>query len=215
MPYQKLFFQQYLHDFFHIGAVLPSSGALGRAGAAYLARKQGPARVLEVGAGTGAFTAEIMPLLQPGDTLDVVEINPNLMDVLKQRFSQESRFQRPGVTVNFITDDVRHIAKNQLYDYIVLSLPLTNFSPDLVREILGQMMSQLKPGGVFSYVKYIFISRFKYVFGGAATRAAMQANQQIMQEFADKYQIERRAVLRNIPPTWVYYWQKESTDSIL
>jgi phosphatidylethanolamine/phosphatidyl-N-methylethanolamine N-methyltransferase len=210
MPHQTLFFRHYIRDFFHIGAVLPSSGALGRAAAAYLAQKQGPARVLEAGAGTGAFTAEIMPLLSPGDTLDVVEINPALMEALKQRFAQEPRFQAPGVQVNFITADVRQIAKSQQYDYIVFSLPLTNFPPALVQEILDLMLSLLKPGGVFSFVKYIFISRFKYLLGGAAIRAAMRANQQIIAGFAGRYQIERRAVLKNVPPSWVYYWQKPS-----
>jgi hypothetical protein len=36
----------------------------------------------------------------------------------------------------------------------------------------------------------------------------MRRNQAIIKRFADQYQIERRAVLANVPPSWVYYWQK-------
>lgn len=204
----SLFFRQFRRDFFHMGAVLPSSRYLGRAGAAYLAQKQGPVRVLEAGAGTGSFTREIIPLLEPGDTLDAVELNTGLLARLQRRLYTEATFApRPGVTVNLINADIRSVASGQ-YDYIIFSLPLTNFPPALVEEILSLMMARLKPGGVFSYVKYIFISRLKYWWGNHNIKAGMDANQAIIQSFAARYQINRRAVLRNVPPTWVYYWQK-------
>ncbi len=202
-----LFLKQFRKDFFHIGAALPSSSALGKAGAAYLAQKKGTVRVLEAGAGTGSFTRQIIPLLEPGDTLDAVEINASLIAHLRQRLKTEPGFQpKQGVTVNLINDDVRNISGQ--YDYIIFSLPLTNFPPALVEEILTLMMEHLKPGGVFSYVKYIFISRFKYWLGGAKTRQEMNANRRVIEKFAARYQIEKRAVMFNMPPTWVYYWRK-------
>jgi hypothetical protein len=78
----------------------------------------------------------------------------------------------------------------------------------MVEEILDLMIACLKPGGVFSYVKYIFIGRVKYWFGSSEVRRQMEANQVIIEGFAGRYQIERRAVLWNVPPAWVYYWQK-------
>ena len=204
----KLFFRQFIDDFFHMGAILPSSRALARAGVAYLAQKQGPVRVLEAGSGTGAFTQEIVPLLEPGDSLDLVEINPQLIAHLRQRFREEPAFQvKPEVEINFINDDIRNLPPKD-YHYIVFSLPLTNFPPTLVEEILALMVERLRPGGVFSYVKYIFIGRLKYLFGGAAARVTMRANQEIIARFAKQYQFEQRTVLLNVPPTWVYYWRK-------
>ncbi len=204
-----LFFRQFIRDFAHMGAVLPSSRYLGQAAAAYLARKTGPARVLEVGAGTGAFTRQIVPLLSPGDRLEVVEINPQLMAYLQQRFRQDPCFDAPGVEVRFINDDVRRVPVGEGYDFIIFSLPLTNFPPALVQEILDLMIQQLKPGGVFSYVKYIFVGRLKYLFGSAGVKADMRASQQIINRFAAQYQIERRVVWRNLPPAWTFYWQKK------
>jgi phospholipid N-methyltransferase len=209
VSHQKLFVQQFFEDFFHVGAILPSSRYLGRTVTSCLAQKQGPVRVLEAGAGTGPFTREIVPLLQSGDILDAVELNPKLIDTLKLRFEQESEFQiLDGVEINLIADDVRNVAKNYQYDYIVFSLPLTNFPPELVQEILDLMMTQLKPGGVFSYVHYIFVSRFKYVFSSSVVRAEINENKKIIASFADQYQIERKAVIRNVPPSWAYFWQK-------
>ena len=78
----------------------------------------------------------------------------------------------------------------------------------MVQEILDLMIDRLKPGGIFSYVKYIFIGRLKYLFGSSATKANLVANQKIINSFADQYQLERRAVLLNVPPAWAYYWQK-------
>jgi phospholipid N-methyltransferase len=216
MSHQKLFFRQFIEDFYHVGAILPSSRFLARAGAAYLAQKQGPVRVLEAGAGTGALTRTIVPLLKPGDTLHVVEINPNLMAYLRQRFENEPEFQlQPGIEVSFINDDVRRIEPQPGYDYIISALPLTNFPPALVEEILTLMMNSLKPGGVFSYVKYIFISRFKYLLGGSRVKTEMKETQAIINHFARRYQLEQRAVWLNIPPTWVYYWQKPKSSSSL
>ena len=208
ISHQNLFFQQFRQNPFQTGAILPGSKALARAMAAYLAQKQGQVRVLEVGAGTGAITAEIIPLLQPGDSLDIVEISPKLMACLQQRCRQEPRFRTDGIEVRFINDDIRKVSFQADYDYIIFSLPLTNFPSAMVQEILDLMMSHLKPGGVFSYVKYIFISRLKYLVSGPMVRTEMRANRAIADVFAGKYQVERRAILRNVPPAWTHYWQK-------
>jgi hypothetical protein len=36
----------------------------------------------------------------------------------------------------------------------------------------------------------------------------MEANAAIIARFAARYQIDQQAVTRNVPPTWVYYWQR-------
>ncbi len=206
---QTLFFRQFLDDFVNMGAILPSSPALGRAAAAYLARKQGRVDVLEAGPGTGPFTREIVPLLTAGDTFDMVELNTNLVAYLKKRLAEEAAFQMmPGVKAQLINADLRSLGPGKAYDYIIFSLPLTNFPSALVEEILTLMVDRLKPGGVFSYVKYAFISQAKYWLGGNAVRDQMDTNQAIIRRFAGQYQIERRLVWPNVPPTWVHYWQK-------
>jgi phospholipid N-methyltransferase len=204
-----LFWQQFRDDFIQVGAVLPSSVALGQAAVAYLAQKQGPVEVLEAGSGTGSFTREIVPLLEPGDSLDAVEINPSLINHLHQRFQNEPAFQAsPNVDIRLINANLLHFPFKKQYDYIIFSLPLTNFPPQLVEEFLTLMVKHLKPGGVFSYVKYVWIGQFKYLFSGIETKSEMTQTRQIIKGFADQYQFDRRVVMANVPPTWVHYWRK-------
>lgn len=209
--HHRLFWRQFRENFVDIGAALPSSAALGQAGAAYLAQKQGPARVLEAGAGTGSFTKEIIPLLDEGDILDVVEINPVLLAVLQHRLNVDPAFQNDAAQINVVNADLSRFPFCGEYDYIVFSLPLTNFPSGLVQEILSLMVQHLKPGGVFSYVKYIFFDRLKYNFSDRSTKLNLTENRQIINQFAQQYQFDQRVVLANAPPTWVYYWRKPLT----
>lgn len=205
---QQLFFRQFRENFFHTGAVLPSSKAAAQASAAYLAQRQGPIQVMEAGPGTGAFTKEIVPLLQTGDSFDIIEINPILLSYLRQRFQTESAFKSNGAEINLINADICRYPFNRKYDYIISSLPLSNFPPAMVEEILTVVMDLLKPGGIFSYIHYIFVSRVKYLFSSGESRAKTRKYKAIINQFTQQYQVERRAVLPNVPPTWVYYWQK-------
>ena len=209
ISHRLVFIRHFFKNQFQVGAILPSSAALAKGMTAYLSIKEGEIRVLEAGCGTGAFTGEIISDLRPGDSFDAVEINPELFDCLKEKYGHQTGLHPDGVKIRFINDDIRNLPDDQLYDYIVFSLPLTNFSPLLVQEFLDKMIGLLKPGGVFSYVKYIFISRFKYVFGGSGTRKKMDSCQAVIDQFKEKYQIDQRAVLANFPPAWVYYWKKK------
>lgn len=51
-----------------------------------------PRRILEVGPGTGAITAEIVRHLRPGDRFDIVEINADFVAYLGQRFRRRPTF---------------------------------------------------------------------------------------------------------------------------
>src|SRR5713226_8428066 len=79
------FFRETRRRFLQTGSILPSSRFLGRALASELGKPRGPARILEVGPGTGSVTREILRQLQPGDQLDLVEVNERFVDLLRGR----------------------------------------------------------------------------------------------------------------------------------
>ncbi|OQY44520.1 MAG: hypothetical protein B6242_12520 [Anaerolineaceae bacterium 4572_78] len=203
----NLFFQQFIKEFTQMGSILPSSTPLAQAMTSHLACKEGHVHVLEAGAGTGVFTKEIIRHLQKGDSFDIIEINPKLVGYLQRRLQNESAFQADEVTIRLINGDIRTVQQKKLYDYIIFSLPLANFPPSLTEEILTQMIACLKPSGTFSYVKYIFIGRLKYAFGGNDIQTEIDAYQEIIDAFTYRYQMERQAVLTNVPPAWVYHWR--------
>src|SRR5262245_34325403 len=88
------FYRQFRDQYHTTGSILPSSRALARAMTRPMRRRQPPRRILEVGPGTGAITAEIVRHLRPGDQFDIVEINAEFVACLGQRFSEESDFQK-------------------------------------------------------------------------------------------------------------------------
>ena len=90
------FFRQVRENYDTIGAIAPSSRFFARTQAKPLAklkaRTDRPVRVLEVGPGTGAVTRQIVRLLDPGDTFDLVEINQAFADHLQQLFVDDPDF---------------------------------------------------------------------------------------------------------------------------
>src|SRR5438046_695234 len=96
------FLRAFRHNFHTTGAILPSSRFLARALASDLRGPRGPARVLEVGPGTGAVTREIVRLLGSEDRLDAVEINPQFVQHLRRRFVQDKLFRSRADQVELI-----------------------------------------------------------------------------------------------------------------
>src|SRR5262249_9496833 len=80
----RAFFQQFRRQYHNTGSILPSSRALARALVSRLRGRRAPARILEVGPGTGAVTDEILRQLRPGDRLDLVEINADFVALLRR-----------------------------------------------------------------------------------------------------------------------------------
>ena len=209
-----LFAREFVTNLREVGAVLPSSRYLGRASARYSRPANGlrrPLRILEAGAGTGSFTCEIIPQLEPGDCLDAIELNPTLCALLHERLGNSGLLADPSVEVNLINGDLLTFPLDTKYDRIISSLPLTNLPVDFVDLFLAQMMVLLKPGGVFSYVQYAALGKIKYTLGGDSARAVMEQKSAVMDKYTKPYQFERTLVWRNVPPTWVYYWRKPTT----
>src|SRR5262249_11814489 len=144
------FYGEFRRQYRNTGSILPSSRSLARALASEIRRASGPRRILEVGPGTGAVTAEIARQLRPGDRLDIVEINEHFVEVLRRRFADDPRFQRHAGQVRLIHAPLQDVAGEGLYDFMVSGLPLNNFPLALVREIFRAYRRLLKPEGVLS-----------------------------------------------------------------
>jgi phosphatidylethanolamine/phosphatidyl-N-methylethanolamine N-methyltransferase len=85
-----LFFRRWLRNPLQMGSIIPSSPALCRRIAAAVER--GPEEhVLELGAGTGVVSAALLAAGVPAHKLTVVEIVPEMADVLREAL--------PGVNV--------------------------------------------------------------------------------------------------------------------
>lgn len=218
-PWQgyRLFYTQFRRRFHDTGAIAPSGSALARAITAPLVRAASGAtraagalgsapdhaglRVLEVGAGTGVFTAAILGHLGRGDALDIYEINPVFQPFL------EARLRQAGAEAHGIGCRI-HLAAfgkpplpDAAYDFIVSGLPLNNFAPAEVETLLAQFMQHLRPGGVFSYFEYPYIRELKCALvHNAAERARLRGVAGVVHGFLTRHPNRQTLVPWNLPP---------------
>lgn len=105
--------------------------------------------VVELGAGTGVQTEEILARLGPDARLIAVEIDQRLADILEQRFDD------PRLTV--VRDSAEHVVAHldgELADVIVCALPFTSLEPPLRQRILDELPRALGPAGVALVIQY-------------------------------------------------------------
>lgn len=197
------FIRQLPTSFDSIGAVIPTSHYTARAMASECARRIGSKTVLEVGAGTGSITAEIVKHLGPHDHLVVCEINPEFVAYLHHRFAHEPAFQRVREQVTIHTGSITELDTNQLFDNIISAIPFNNFAPNIIETILEQYRAMLKPGGVLTYIEYAYLRKIKSRFAPPNIQQKTQAINTVLEPYIRAYQFRRDVVWRNVPPAWI------------
>ena len=201
------FFREYRRHGRSTGSLLPSSRFLAKALVSELRRPRPPARILEVGPGTGSVTQQIIRHLLPGDRLDAVEINGQFVALLRRRLEQEWAFRcRPG-QVQIIEAAVEDLPGEGLYDYIVSGLPLNNFPVAQIREIFKAYNRLLKPGGTLTYYEYVFIRQLKTPFCNRRERRRLYRVGRLVGGYIRSYQVRRQRILINVPPAIVRHLQ--------
>ena len=203
------FLQQYLRSPKVVGAVAPSSPALARALAAPYAAHGRPARVLEVGAGTGAVTRHLGTLLGPQDELDVCEIEPAFVETLQHDILSAPAFA-PALSegrVRVLPMAVQALPREPRYDFVISGLPLTAFSLRDVREVFAVVRSCLKPGGVFSYFEYVALRAAARALAWGPERRRLRYVSAYLTRRIRAHQVRQCVVLPNLPPAWARHLQ--------
>lgn len=203
---QMVFLSQFGKQFETTGSLIASSRFLARTITRYLAdRPDQPIRVLECGPGTGAFTNQIVRHLRPGDTFDLVELNESFVDVLNHRFESERAWNAVGDLSTIHEVPLQDFETEGNYDFVISGLPLNNFPPKLVAEIMEVYFRLLTSDGVLSYFEYMYIRPIrKSVSPGAGGRKIREIHQ-IVESYLTRHRVARDSVLLNTPPAWVQH----------
>jgi phospholipid N-methyltransferase len=196
----RAFFGQFREQYHTTGSIMPSSRALGRALTRPMRSAKPPRRILEVGPGTGAVTAEIVRNLRPGDALDIVEINGKFVEVIERRFAEELEFKRKRGQARVIHSPLQEVPGEAIYDFMISGLPLNNFSLALVEDIFRSYQRLLKPAGVLSYFEYLAIRDLKMKFVADAERQRLQSLSVYLEKKIAAHQIAADNVPFNVPP---------------
>ncbi|MEV4568771.1 SAM-dependent methyltransferase [Nonomuraea sp. NPDC049419] len=184
-----LFIGQFLRSPATIGAVAPSSRRLAAAVCAPIPERGEPI-VVELGPGTGAFTAEIQQRLGGRGHHLAVELNEQLARLLAERY--------PAVDVAH--DDATRLGELlgerglRMADVVVSGLPWAAFPDDVQRELLGAVTGAMSPGAAFTTFSYIH---------AIPLSSARRFRALLAERFEEV--VPGRTVWRNTPPAFVFH----------
>ncbi len=199
-PAPLRFLRQSLAQAQTVGAVWPSSKGLSRAMVepvfAEAHKTREPLRVLEVGAGVGPVTEELVARLLPGDRLDVVELNPEFCVVLRDRFATAPVV--PAVHQVSITE----FNPGVRYHHIVSGLPLANFPAKLVEAVYRRIFELLEPSGSFVMFEHVFGREILNTFAAGEARDRIARLLEIEAQL-EPLVVSSKTVPINMPPARV------------
>jgi phosphatidylserine decarboxylase len=196
----RLFLGGALKNIHEVGSILPSSRAVAKAMTGAMRRRPAPRRILEVGAGTGPITAAIVQYMQPGDRLDIYEINPEFSAFLTRRFEREDRFQRVAEQTRIHTAGIESIERLPTYDIIISAIPFTAFPPHMVEEFFETYRAILKPDGVLTYIEFAFGRAILRMFAKGSEKERLKAVDRVVRRYNRDFQFRHRFVPFNAPP---------------
>lgn len=210
-----LFVRQAARTFRATGAVAPSSRALGHALSRFVDEREdpnAPLSILEAGSGTGAVSRVIAQHMRKGDTIDLVEPNPEFADHLAELLVSDPDLNLIADSATLHQALVTDLGPDRSYDVIVSGLPFANFTAEEVREILEYYFSVLRPGGRVSLFGYLYTKQVKAVVAPRADYLRQARSSWVVEEWVNRYGIGTERVLANIPPAWIHHLRKPATD---
>lgn len=172
-----------------IGAVAPSSPWL----ASMIVQDMGLERartVVEVGPGTGAFTAATLRRIPADAFFMAVELNREFAEAIRRRYPRVRVVNDSAENLEHHLEDSGRVGQ---VDAVISSLPWAGFPPELQERLLGPILRSLRPGGKFATFAYVHARGLP---AGKRFRALLDRSFR----FVDVTRVE----WRNLPPAVVY-----------
>lgn len=195
------FFKGFIANPRDVGTFLPCSVYVADEITNHLETEDDQVRVLEVGAGTGAFSTTLVKKLQSTGKpylLDLVEIDQSYCQVLQEMFKDN-----PFVNVHCVS--ILDWAPNYNYHRMVTSLPFNLFPIQMLEQILLKYEDLMIPGGILSYVEYMGFAYVKNAFVFGDIKQEIAAKAQLLSQFKLRHNAGKNSVYLNIPPIYVYH----------
>lgn len=196
----------YQKDPARVGEVSPCSARVAKKITEPIIKNHSPKRIIEVGAGAGALTNKILEKMTDQDHLDLIEIEPILCDVLKEKFGNLKN-------VSIHCTDFLDFKPTTEYDYVVSTLPFNSFSPELVQRLVDHLIKISKNGAYLGFVEFKWLSSFRMMGLPKKEKETFQKTRDIIKNFRTKYGYYSTDVYINFPPLIIYHLKIDKTPS--
>jgi phospholipid N-methyltransferase len=162
------FFRSFLANPRQVGAILPTSRRAVR-DMLDMADFTRARTVVELGAGTGVYTEEVISRLHPDARFLAFEVDADLVATLNERV-RDPRLQ----VVNDSAENVKSYLNGDQVDVIVSGLPFTSLPQHVKRNIFGEMERVLGPDGVMVAIQYSTMAQrdFEHHFASVRRRVS-------------------------------------------
>jgi phospholipid N-methyltransferase len=176
----SLFFKKFLAKGRTISSAVPSSPAMVSGLLRHIDFSK-PGTIVELGAGTGPVTQQVVEQLRSFHRFVAVENDPDFCAVLRRRFPETTLLQ---IDAGNIGESLSHLGIHRV-DYVLSGLPTPNLPPRTLIRLWRWLAEALSPGGLF-----IQITVAPIVFRGFYERLFQDVNY--------------RMVWLNLPPGGIY-----------
>lgn len=184
-----LFAGQWLKEPGRIGAVAPSSVHFARAATSTIP-EHGQPTVVELGPGTGPFTAEIQRRLGGRGQHIAIESNAVLADNLQRQFPRVQVFAEDAAGLPNILSG----SAIESVDVIISGLPWALFPAPTQQQLIDAIVDVLGPQGVFT----------TFAYRHAAPLAAARRFRNLLTDHFEEV-APSRTIWRNLPPAFVFH----------
>lgn len=144
-----LLWERSLQNFRQICCLFPSSPFVGRA-MGWAAVDRPPGHVVELGAGTGAITRQLLRCGIASADLTIVEIDAKLGGHLRRTFPDLDVVIAPAEDLATLWRE----RNGPPVGAVVSTLPMRLFSRDIIIDVMRSSLAALEPGGVFVQLTY-------------------------------------------------------------
>jgi phosphatidylethanolamine/phosphatidyl-N-methylethanolamine N-methyltransferase len=190
-------------EFKNTGSAFNSSKWAARALTNPMSERSGPVNIIEIGAGTGPVTVEIIKRMIPGDHLTIVEINPKFMAVLKEHITALPEYAAHCERITFFEGPIQDVPETKKYDLLVCALPFLNFDRPLVEEIFVKFNRLSNPDAIMTHYEYIGMRRIGKVVSKARAKRAEEL-ENFFSEIGHTRLITKKNVWLNLTPIHIY-----------
>ncbi len=196
-------FSRYLQNPSQVGEFAPLSQSVGIELARFIAKvpchiEYVGKRYLEAGGGCGATSVCIACAMHLEDHLDVIEIDPEMCEMLKKRLAG---FANVSVHCCSILDWKPEAG----YDGIISTLPFNSLGIGFTTQAIAYFKRVSNDLCMFSYVEYPVVRQVVQHFYGGDRKREFQEVQSFLAIIRQTYLIEQLTIYRNVPPITIYH----------
>ena len=171
-----------------VGSIWPSSHALANNITTGI-NLENSSSIVELGPGTGVFTAYIIKKKKYNAKFFVVELNPELCNIVKDKYPTVTVYNESAANLELLKNE----ENLENIETIISGLPWASFSPYVQNSIMEAIHASLKPNGMFTTFSYV---------QGALLPSAIKFRRLLKKYFSS---VETSNIVwRNIPPAFIY-----------